>query len=226
MSSNSISAVLFDLDNTLVNLSEALIRLYGHWYLTRPARNRPEDRAAFIEQMRDFDFLGYGTIPNIYRKMLSLWPGSFPSIDEAVRAHSSLMPQMVRPDARTEEMLKRFKSTGIPVGVVTNGDSMLQWGKLRRTGITDLVTVCVVSEEFGARKPDPSIFAHALELIGASPESTLFVGDNPVDDIVGADSVGMSTAWISLGREWEMTSIQPDHVLQDVWDVETLVSAP
>ena len=224
MSSNSISAVLFDLDNTLVSLSEALTRLYEHWYLTRPARHRPEDRVIFIKRMNDFDALGYGTIPDIYQHMLCMWPGSFPSVEEAVRAHSTLMPQLVRLETKTEKMLRRFCSVGIPVGVVTNGESMLQWGKLRSTGIADLVNACIVSEEFGARKPDPSIFAHALELTGASPDSTLFVGDNPEHDIVGADAVGMPTAWISLGREWTIASVQPAHVLQHVWEVDELVS--
>ena len=226
MNGNSKSAVLFDLDNTLVSLSAALTRLYEHWYLTRPVRNRPEDREAFIKQMMDFDVFGYGTIPDIYRKMLSVWPGSFPSIDEAVRMHSSLMPLMVRLDARAEDMLKRFKSIGVPVGGVTNGESTLQWGKLCSTGIADLVAACVVSEEFGARKPNPSIFTHALKRIGASPESTLFVGDNPEQDIVGANAVGMSTAWLSLGRKWQIASVQPDYVLQDVWEVDKLVLAP
>lgn len=223
MSRYPITAVLFDLDNTLVNRSEAFTRLFEHWYLTRPSQGRPVDREAFVERMAkhaDSD----RPLQDIYREMLEIWPGSFDSVDEAVRAHSILMPQMVQLDARTEKMLKRFKSVGIPIGVVTNGGATVQWGKLHNTGIADLVAACVVSEEFGARKPNPSIFARALELIGAFPESTLFVGDNPDDDIVGANSVGMPTAWISLGREWEMASVQPDYILAAVWEVENLVS--
>ena len=108
--------------------------------------------------------------------------------------------------------------------MVTNGSTATQWGKLRKTGIADLVTACIVSEEFGIRKPDPRIFRHALGRIGATAESTLFIGDNPEDDILGAAGAGMYTAWISLGRSWEITSTSPDHVLANVWEVEELVS--
>ena len=82
----------------------------------------------------------------------------------------------------------------------------------------------VVSEEFGAWKPDPAIFNHALELIGADAESTVFVGDNSEHDILGAIGVGMRTAWMSLGREWEIESARPDYVLNAVWEAEGLVS--
>ena len=225
MITNPTEAVIFDLDNTLVNRYEAFVRLFEHWYDTLLVGGCHADRDTFVIRMaKHADY--YEPLADIYLDMLKIWPGSISNVGEAVEAHSNLMPEMVKLNPRTEQMLRRFRAEAIQVGVVTNGGTTVQWGKLRNTGIADLVTACVVSEEFGARKPDPSIFVHALELIGASPESTLFVGDNPEDDIVGADSVGMSTAWISLGREWELTSIQPDHVLQDVWDVKTLVSAP
>lgn len=136
------------------------------------------------------------------------------------------MPQMVRLNSRTEDMLRRFRSDSVPVGLVASGGTATQWGKLHNAGIADLVTGCVVSEEFGARKPDPSIFNYALEQIGDSPETTFFVGDNPDDDIVGANSMGMATAWISLGREWMVPSVQLDHVLEAVWEVYDLVSVP
>ena len=225
LSTNPIEAVIFDLDNTLVNRYEAFLRLFEHWYDTLPVGGRPADRDAFIVRMaRHADY--YEPLADIYLDMLRVWPGSISNVDETVEAHSNLMPEMVRLNSRTEEMLRRFRVEAIPVGVVTNGATTTQWGKLRNAGIADLVTACVISEEFGARKPDPSIFTHAMKLIGASPESTLFVGDSPEDDIVGADAVGMSTAWISLGREWEITSIQPDYVLHEVWEVEKLVAAP
>ena len=105
----------------------------------------------------------YEPLADIYLDMLRVWPGSISNVDEMVEAHSKLMPKMVRLNSRTEGMLTRFRAEAIPVGVVTNGATTTQWGKLRSAGIADLVTACVVSEEFGARKPDPSIFTHANE---------------------------------------------------------------
>ena len=168
--------------------------------------------------------IGYAPIPEIYEEMLEVWLGSFSSLDAAVEAHFAMMPEVVGLHPNTEAMLKRFRDEGIPVGVVTNGGTETQWGKLRKTGIADLVTACVVSQEFGAWKPDPAIFNHALHLIGADAESTLFVGDNSEHDILGAIGVGMRTAWMSLDREWEIESAYPDYILNAVWEAEGLVS--
>ena len=77
---------------------------------------------------------GYEPIPDIYQDMLGGWPGSFSSLDAAVEAHSNMLPKVVALNPETEAMLKRFRSHGVPVGVVTNGGSQTQWGKLRNTG--------------------------------------------------------------------------------------------
>lgn len=223
MSQVPITAVLFDLDNTLIDRSEAFERLFGHWYDTLPSTGRPPDREAFVSRMANYG-IGYAPIPDIYTEMLEVWLGSFSSLDAAVEAHFAAMPEMVGLDPKTDAMLRRFRDKGVPVGVVTNGGSETQWGKLRNTGIADLVTACVVSEEFGARKPDPAIFEHALTLIGAEAESTVFVGDNSEHDILGAIGVGMRTAWMSLGREWEIESGHPDYVLDAVWEAEDIVA--
>ena len=126
-------------------------------------------------------------------------------------------------DARTEAMLRDLRGAGVPVGVVTNGPTEGQWDKLRRTGVADLVDAAVVSQEFGVNKPDPSIFRRALDLIGAQPSETVFVGDNPVNDIGGARAVGMRTAWIRHGREWDIADYHPTHTLDAVWQVRGLV---
>ncbi len=223
MSQVAITAVLFDLDNTLIDRSEAFARLFGHWYDTLPTSDRPPDREAFVSRMARYG-IGYAPIPEIYEEMLKVWLGSFPSLDAAVEAHFRAMPEMVGLHPNTETMLKGFRNKGVPVGVVTNGGTETQWGKLRKTGIADMVTACVVSEEFGAWKPDPEIFEHALAMIGAEPESTLFVGDNAEHDILGAIGAGMRTAWMCLGREWEIEPARPDFILNAVWEAEGLVS--
>lgn len=223
MSQSPITAVLFDLDNTLIDRYEAFARLFGHWYDTLPAPDRPPDREEFVSRMANYG-IGYAPRPEILTDMLNVWPGSFPNLDSALEVHSELMPEVVAIDTKTRVMLERFRARGVSVGVVTNGTTETQWGKLRKTGIADLVTACVVSEEFGVWKPDPAIFEHALGLIGAEAGSTVFVGDNSEHDILGAIGVGMRTAWIRLGREWEIESSRPDFILNAVWEAEGLVS--
>ncbi len=223
MSQVPITAVLFDLDNTLIDRHEAFARLFGHWYDTLPAQDRPSDREKFVSRMARHG-IGYAPLPDIYEEMLRAWQGSFPTLDAAVEAHFAAMPEMVGLHPKTDKMLRRFRERGVPAGVVTNGGAETQWGKLRNTGIADLVTACVVSEEFGAWKPDPAIFENALTLIGAEAESTVFVGDNSEHDIMGAMGVGMRTAWMRLGREWKIESSRPDFILNAVWEAEGLVS--
>ena len=225
MTDRPIKSVLFDLDNTLIDRSEAFARLFEHWYQILPLAGRPVDRTAFIARMA-LRGNGYEPISDIYQDMLDEWPGSFLSLDAAVEAHFNVMPKVVTLLPKTEAMLRRFRSKGVPVGVVTNGGSTTQWGKLRNTCIAALVEACVVSEDFGTRKPESAIFRHALELIGAEAESTLFVGDNVEHDIMGAFRMNMQTAWMCLGRTWEAKLPYPDYVINKVWEVEKLVFRP
>ena len=212
MAVRPIRSVLFDLDNTLIDRSEAFERLFNHWYRALPKAGRPADKKEFVSRMA-LRGNGYEPIADIYQDML----------DEAEEAHFNMMPVVVGIHANTEAMLRRFRSNGIPVGVVTNGDSETQRGKVRNNGVDSLVVDCVVSEEVGVRKPDPAIFHRALDLLGAEAGSTLFVGDNAAEYIVGTASLNMLTAWVSLGREWELRFPSPYHTINKVWEVEQLV---
>ena len=217
-----IRAVLFDFDDTLVDTTEALIRLDKHWYGTLPRQNRPATEEEFIARMLE-PLPEPFSLRDFYARMLEIWPGCFDSVESAIAAHSEVVPSAVSVDPRTEAMLRDLGSADVPVGVVTNGPTEMQWAKVRNTGVADLVDAVVVSEEFGVNKPDPAIFDHALSLIGASPSETLFVGDNPEADIGGASGVGMRTAWMSHSRSWEIAAYQPTHVIEHVWDVRPLL---
>ena len=217
-----IRAILFDFDDTLVDTLEAVERLNRHWYKTRPCLNRPASEDGFVAAM--LEPLPEPFNPrDIYVRLLRIWPGCFDSVDEGVAAHREVMPRMVRLDSRTEAMLRDLRASGVPVGVVTNGPTEGQWNKLRNTGVPELVDAAVVSQEFGVNKPDPSIFRHALGLIGAEPSETIFVGDNALADIGGAHGVGMRTAWMRHGREWDIPSYHPTHILDAVWEARGLV---
>lgn len=90
-----------------------------------------------------------------------------------------------------------------PVGVLTNGFSEQQRGKLARLPeIEAHADLVVVSEEVGVMKPDPRLFHHVLGLarqhIGADlgPADVLYVGDSFHSDVEGGVGAGWRVAWL------------------------------
>jgi putative hydrolase of the HAD superfamily len=65
---------------------------------------------------------------------------------------------------------------------------------LRRHGLLDAFDVTVFSNEFGWSKPDPRIFEHTLDALGAEPKAALHVGDLEELDIDGARRAGVHSA--------------------------------
>lgn len=216
-----LRAVLFDLDETLLDRAGAYARLCRHWYRTLPRAGRPPDEQRFVARMAAWDQAGRAK-HECYGCLLRLWPGCFADVETAIAAHRRLLPEFVTLDPRTRELLVRLRRDGIRSAVVTNGTSASQRPKLRTTGIDGLVDAIVVSEEVGVPKPEPEIFQHALTAIDADPATTVFVGDNPAADIAGAKGLGLLTAWVHLGRDWELTTPRPDYVIGAIWELDAL----
>lgn len=82
--------------------------------------------------------------------------------------------------------------------LLTNGSPDLQREKL--TGVPELVPYfdhIIISGEFGQGKPAAPIFHHALERLGIEPEHGIMVGDKLTTDILGANTIGMTSVWVN-----------------------------
>ena len=218
-----IKSILFDLDDTLLDRSGGFVRMCRHWYRTLPVSGRPADEEQFVERMTAWDRDG---LPKheIYGNLLRWWPGCLASVEAAIDCHRTQLAQFTPLDPRTRVLLVRLRHEGFSTAVVTNGSSAAQRSKVRHWRLSDLVDAIVVSEEIGAAKPAAEIFRHALHLVGADPAHTLFVGDRPVADIGGAQGVGMLTAWVHHGREWEVAAPPPDYAIAGAWEVGNLLT--
>ncbi|WP_327268200.1 HAD family hydrolase [Streptomyces sp. NBC_01218] len=84
------------------------------------------------------------------------------------------------------------------VRVVVAGNQTARAGELLRAlGLpADLV---VMSEEWGAAKPEPAFFARVLGVSGTRAEHTLYVGDHPANDVFPAHAAGLRTAHLRRG---------------------------
>ncbi len=77
------------------------------------------------------------------------------------------------------------------LGVVSNTQRAYTEPELRMFGLYDLFDAVVFSSDVRAAKPDTRIFQRAFELMNVGHEDCVYVGDNPLDDVVGAHRAGM-----------------------------------
>jgi len=95
-----------------------------------------------------------------------------------------------------DHLLRALKAH-VPVAVVTNSTLREQREKLATFGLIEYVDLLVTSEEFGAAKPDPGIFRHALARLGVDARDAVMVGDSWENDVIGAAGVGMRAVWLN-----------------------------
>lgn len=91
-----------------------------------------------------------------------------------------------------EDMLTR----NVPVIILTDLTTRIQFEKIAALGIDALVYDVVTSEMAGVEKPAREIFMLGIEKLGTTPDTTLMIGDDARKDIEGASALGMSTLHI------------------------------
>jgi HAD superfamily hydrolase (TIGR01549 family) len=101
-----------------------------------------------------------------------------------------------RPVDGAVELLAALKPR-IRIGIVSNNLLEEQQAKIRFCGFDPYVDVLVVSESVGVSKPDPAIFARALEEIGCAARDAVMIGDSWAADVEGARAAGIRPIWFN-----------------------------
>ena len=107
------------------------------------------------------------------------------------------------------------------LAVVSNFDyTPTAVGLLNGAGVAGLFDTIVVSDEVGWRKPRPEIFEQALARVGVAAGEALFVGDRADIDVVGAQRMGMSVAWVNRDAAPLPDGISaPDYEVRDLGEL-------
>lgn len=88
------------------------------------------------------------------------------------------------------ETVTALRGKGFRVGVVSNAEGRVA-RDLDAAGFAGLLDAVVDSHVVGIEKPDPRIFAIALETLEASAGTSVYVGDVPAVDVAGARAAGI-----------------------------------
>jgi len=81
--------------------------------------------------------------------------------------------------------------------LISNGFKESSELKVGNTNISGYFQHIIISETIGINKPDPAIFAHALDLAGAAKNESLMIGDSLEADVYGALNFGMDAIYFN-----------------------------
>ena len=198
MSKSPIHGVLVDLDETLYSREDA----FWTW-IASEAQTAGASTQLDREQIAKLDGRGRGDKQALLEHLNAVFDWREEEHERLQRfRHGIAAACHLAPGVR--ESLVRVGAQ-YRLGMVTNGSSGTQRAKVAALGLEGLFDPLLISEEVGVRKPDARAFHLAIADWRIPPESVLFVGDDPVSDIAGAEAAGMRA--LRVGHEAGISSI-------------------
>lgn len=213
-----LKAVLFDLDNTLIDWTHAepwetyqpqRIKNVFHFVdatLCSLAHSTPDAFfEAYVAALNEAWTHGNETLraPHIKDTLMAALAACGASTDQidpqaVLDAYDWQPPRGERAYPDVIEVLPQIKAHGVELGVITNSSHPMIYRdrELQAMGILDLFSACrLAAVDVGVLKPHRDIFKHALRQLGVRPSEAVFVGDNLDADIKGAQDAGMYGVW-------------------------------
>jgi putative hydrolase of the HAD superfamily len=220
-----IKAVIFDLDNTLVDFMamkrqaiDAAIHAMRDAGLSLPAeeiRRRIdaiyEERG--IEFQNVFDQLLFDEFSKIDYKILS----------SGIIAYRRAREAALVPYPHVYMTLVELAKMRLKLAVVSDAPAREAWLRLCYLNFHHIFDVVVTFDDTGERKPNPGPFRKALERLDVKPEEALMVGDWAERDVVGAKQVGMKTVFARYGDTFGTVVSNADYDIDDIAQVIEIV---
>lgn len=204
-----IKAVVFDLDHTLFDryatIKKLVPQLRKHFDLGDGITDE-----YFIQELsyadKHFVHKGWEGIYNhlVSKGIFKTLPG-FAEYTEIVLRHFRHIAEKYD---FAEPTLKKIKSKGYKIGLITNGSHELQYKKLGMLELTDLFDEIIVSGDTPYQKPDERIFLMMAEKMGVEPSEMMYVGDHPLNDVDGSRKAGCVSVWVKTTGTWIFPEIE------------------
>lgn len=197
-----IKAVLFDLDNTLIDF----MKMKKH--SCRAAIDAMIGAGLNVEHEKAIKVLfelydKYGLEERtIFQKFLKKIVGK---VDYKILANGIVAYRRVRTGfmeayPNVDYVLLKLKSRGIKIGIVTDAPKLKAWVRLASIKLSNYFNVVVTFEDTKRHKPSKLPFKAALKKLKLKPQECLMVGDWPERDIKGAKAIGMKTCFARYGN--------------------------
>lgn len=238
---NTPKAILFDLDDTLLELGAnstrvwqvltqrhaaelhidaaillAAIETARRWYWedeVRHQRGRLNQLVALEEMVK----IALERLNIVAPHVPALYAQQF---DEVLFKLLQLFPGAI-------DILEHLRAKGIKLGMITNGSALRQRRKIEQFQLAQHFDYILVEEEFGAGKPDERVYWHMLEQLNVQPREAWMIGDKLRWDVLPPQRLGMTGVWVDLKGEGVPadSAEQPNYIVRNVIELSQILEA-
>lgn len=193
----NIKAVVFDLDNTLIDRRTAF-RKFCNYFIDKYFHDTslPENKDSMIDYMVFLDKDGYYGKIKFYETLVEKWNIQNFTIHQLRDDYYKSFYKFIETFPDATETLNHLKSK-YSLGIITNGHSNIQNQKIDHTKIRPFFDDIIVSGEVSIEKPDEKIFQMSCSNLKIKSSECVYVGDNYKNDVVGAHNAGMYPIWFT-----------------------------
>lgn len=189
MTSPESSAILFDLDGTLIDTVELILASYRHTVEVHALEPVPDE--VWLE--------GLGIPLRVQFRRFTTDPAEIQALIETYLAHNEIHhDRLVAQYPGVLEGVRRLRAAGLKLAVV----SSKMHGGLERGlvsgGYDGLFEVLIGGDDVENPKPHPEPVLMALDRLGVDPRNAVFVGDSP-HDMASGRAAGVRTAAATWG---------------------------
>ncbi|MFQ3230564.1 MAG: putative hydrolase of the HAD superfamily [Reinekea sp.] len=227
-------AVFFDLDNTLVHRNKSILA-YSERFFERYSEElvdvSPVEISNIIFSQDNGGYLPAGSSYKSIKDAVShelhkeIIHSSKVSVED-IRDHwIHCFPKCAIPMNGANETLTHLAQEGYHLGIISNGADGSRMATAKSLSAYHYINQLVSSEAAGISKPNSKIFTHSVFDAGFIPEQCWYVGDHPINDIVGARKAGMQTIWLKGFHSWPNNIEAPAHSVESLAEVKSVIES-
>ena len=220
-----IKAIIFDLDNTLLDfikmkqfsVKAAITAMNEAGLAVNEEKAYQDIFDLYIEKgwenQQVFDDYLNQTVGKVSNKILAAGIVSYRRAREATL--------LVYPNVN--KTLIELIKMGIKLAVVSDAPSREAWMRLYYLNLHHVFEPVLTYDDTGVRKPSAKPFEMALDVLNVEPEEALMIGDWPERDVVGAKQIGMKTIFARYGDTFGTIDSGADWDVNDIYEVVGII---
>jgi HAD superfamily hydrolase (TIGR02253 family) len=220
-----IKAVIFDLDNTLIDfmkMKKAAVNAAVDAMISAGIKMPKEQATKTLYELYD----QYGIEhQQIFQKFLQKANKGvdYKILAAGIVAYRKVQPSFLEPYSNVVPTLLRLRERGLKLAIVSDAPRLKAWLRLVEMKLQDFFDVVICHEDTNQYKPGKKPFLRAVKELKMLPGECIMVGDWPERDIKGAKAIGMMTAFAKYGAVREVKSSGADFEIGSISELLKVV---